>query len=92
MFDSNKSIAHLDMLDRFGRGKDSLIQKERREGMALEIQVIRQQLQSCIAQRDASAQTFQQCVGAIAVLEEQLKVIEEMKQQEESAKLEQVLC
>ncbi len=59
--------------------------------MALEIQVIRQQLQSCVAQRDQSAQTFQQCVGAIAVLEEQLKVIviEEMKNNEAAAKLEQ---
>lgn len=59
--------------------------------MALDMQVVRQQLQSCIAQRDQSAQTFQQCVGAIAVLEEQLKVIvmEEMKNQEEAAKLEQ---
>lgn len=43
--------------------------------MLLDLQVIRQQLQSCIAQRDQAAQTFQQCVGAIAVLEEQLKVL-----------------
>jgi len=57
--------------------------------MALEMQIIRQQLQSCISQRDQSAQTFQQCVGAIAVLEEQLKVIlmEEMKKKEEAEKL-----
>lgn len=52
--------------------------------MNLDLQVIRQQLQSCTAQRDQAAQTFQQCVGAIAVLEEQLKVIlaEEMKKKE----------
>ncbi len=58
--------------------------------MALEMQTIRQQLQSCVAQRDQAAQTFQQCVGAIVVLEEQLKVLvmEEMKQKEEAAKLE----
>jgi len=43
--------------------------------MLLDLQVIRQQLQSCMAQRDQAAQTFQQCVGAIAVLEEQLKVL-----------------
>lgn len=55
--------------------------------MSLDLQVVRQQLQSCIAQRDQAAQTFQQCVGAIAVLEEQLKLMlaEDMKRTAEEA-------
>jgi len=43
--------------------------------MVLDMQVIRHQLQSCIMQRDEAAHKFQQCVGAISILEEQLKVI-----------------
>ncbi len=59
--------------------------------MSLDMRIIREQLQSCISQRDQSAQTFQQCVGAIAVLEEQLKVcvMEEIKRAEEQAKLDE---
>lgn len=59
--------------------------------MSLEVTIIKRQLQSCVAQRDQSAQTFQQCVGAIAVLEEQLKVVlmEEAKKHHEVVNLEQ---
>jgi hypothetical protein len=55
--------------------------------MALELEIIKQQLQSCIAQRDKAAQTFQQCVGAIAVLEEQLKVMMAREMEKEKEEL-----
>ena len=56
--------------------------------MALEMQVVREQLQNVIAQRDNAAKTFEQCVGAIALLSEQLKMLclqEEMQKQEAQA-------
>ncbi len=53
--------------------------------MALQMELVKQQLQNVMAQRDQAAQTFQQCVGAVALLSEQLKMI---AVQEELAKKE----
>lgn len=43
--------------------------------MILDEQTVKEQLQNIIGQRDKAAQTFEQCVGAIALLSEQLKMI-----------------
>jgi hypothetical protein len=44
--------------------------------MSLKIETIQQQLQSLISQRDNYSHMVQQCIGAISVLSEQLKMLE----------------
>jgi metal-responsive CopG/Arc/MetJ family transcriptional regulator len=44
--------------------------------MGLKIEIIKEQIQSLMTQRDNYAQMYQQCVGAISVLSEQLKMVE----------------
>lgn len=44
--------------------------------MGLQIQTVKDQLENLIKQRDAHSQMYQQCVGAISVLSEQLKMLE----------------
>lgn len=53
--------------------------------MALQVDIIKHQMQSCMAQRDRAFETYQQCVGAISILQEQLNVImgEELQKVEE---------
>ncbi len=60
--------------------------------MGLDISFIRQQVQSLIAQRDQAAHTFQQCVGAISILEEQVRFIVEMEMAANEASKEAVDC
>jgi len=52
--------------------------------MALEIQTLKQQLQNLIAQRDQVSQNYQQYIGAISILQEQIKMVE--AQEEETNK------
>jgi hypothetical protein len=47
--------------------------------MPLNTAIIDQQLNMLHAQRDQASQTFQQCLGAISVLQEQLKIIDAQK-------------
>lgn len=44
--------------------------------MTLTIPIVKEQLKNIFAQRDNASTTFQQCIGAIAVLSEQLKMME----------------
>ena len=58
--------------------------------MSLEVRVIHGQIQSLVAQRDEYYNKHQQCVGALSILEEQLRFIveaEAAKKKEEEAKL-----
>ena len=50
--------------------------------MVLETHVIEEQIKFLIVQRDNHAALFQQCVGAINVLNEQLKMVEEQNKSE----------
>ncbi len=43
--------------------------------MALEIHALQAQLQNLIAQKDQFAQSYQQCVGAICIVKEQIKLV-----------------
>ena len=44
--------------------------------MALMMQTVRDQLQNLIKQRDNHSLLFQQCVGAVSVLSEQIRLLE----------------
>ncbi len=43
--------------------------------MSLTIQSIEEQLKNVCAQRDQASTTFQQCIGAVAILSEQLRIL-----------------
>jgi len=60
--------------------------------MGLDAQIIEKQLQSLIHQRDQSAQTHQQCVGAISILQEQLKFISDAECAEIQESKEDAIC
>jgi len=48
--------------------------------MPLDANIIHQQMKNLVEQREKSLNSFQQCVGAISVLQEQLKFISETEE------------
>lgn len=53
--------------------------------MGLEAIVIRQQMDSLVMQRDEAAHKYQQCVGAISILQEQMRFLVEQEMAEQEA-------